>query len=214
MLLKSLGMGELPQNSLLLIEEDLGEIKSTFLQLLVLDCLKKGQKALYISTRRSEEDILEEMGLSGSTAKVETKNLTIKGNFKGRESFVEICNSLSAEKDVKSADICVVDTFSSIYMEENLRNLNTDLNLLLNTGRKCSITFILASDIGVLQEREERFLRSMTDGVIQFRTEYLAGKVNRYINIPKMKGVPPLDRVIPYKMKEGNIAPDMRERIG
>ena len=73
MLLKSLGLGELPKNSLLLIEEDLGEIKSTFLQLLVLDSLKNGQKALYISTRRSAEDILEEIELIGSTAKPEMK---------------------------------------------------------------------------------------------------------------------------------------------
>jgi len=214
MLLKSLGLGELPKNSLLLIEEDLGEIKSTFLQLLVLDSLKKGQKVQYISTRRPAEDILENIGFLGPAAGIDIKNLTIQGDFKSRESFIEICNSFLAQKDVKPVDVCIVDTFSALYIEENVQNLNTDINLLLKTSRKCSIIFLLASDIGVLQERQERFLRSMTDGIVQFRTEYLTGKVNRFISIPKMKGVPPIDRLIPYKIKEGTIAPDTRERIG
>lgn len=215
MLLKSLGLGELPKNSLLLIEEDIGEIKSTFLQLLVLNSLKKGQKTLYISTRRPAEDILEEIKLLGpAAAGTDMKNLTIQGDFKSKESLVEICNSFLAQKEVKPADICVVDTFSALYIEENMQNLNTDINLLLKTCRRCNITFLLASDIGVLQERQEHFLRTMTDGIIQFRTEYLAGKVNRFISIPKMKGIPPIDRLIPYKIKEGTIAPDTRERIG
>jgi KaiC/GvpD/RAD55 family RecA-like ATPase len=215
MLLKSLGLGELPENSLLLVEEDLGGTKSTFLQLFVLDSLRKGKKAFYISTRRSAEDILEEIEFIGSKGREEIKDLTILGDFKGRESLVEICNSFLAQKDVKHVDICVVDTFSSLFMEESMQNLNADLNLLLNTCRKCNITFLLASDMGILQEREERFLRSVTDGIIQFRTEYLGGgKISRFISIPKMRGVPPIDRVIPYKIKEGSIAPDVRERVG
>jgi KaiC/GvpD/RAD55 family RecA-like ATPase len=214
MLLKSLGIGGLPKNSLLLIEEELGEIKSTFLQLLVLDSLKNGKTAMYISTKRSPEDILEEIELTELKAGTEMKNLTIKGDFKGRESLIEICNSFSSQKDVKPVDICVLDTFSSIFMEESLYNLNTDLNLLLNTCRKCNIIFLLGSDMGVLQERHERFLRSMTDGIIQFRTEYLARKVSRFINIPKMRGVPPIDRLIPFTIKDGAIVPDVRERVG
>ena len=99
-------------------------------------------------------------------------------------------------------------------MEEDLHCLINDLKMLLKTSRKCNITFYLASDMGVLQEREEHILRSMVDGVIQFRTEYPAGKVNRFINIPKMRGVSPTERLIPYKIKEGTIAPDTRERVG
>ena len=214
MLLKSLGLGELPKNSLLLVEEDLGGIKSTFLQLLVLDSLKKGQKALYISTRGSKEDILEEIELKGSRSGAEMKNLTIQGDFNSRESLIEICNTLSAQSDARPLDICVVDTFSFLFMEESLHDLTNDLKLLLKTSRKCHITLYLASDMGVLEEREERVLRSMTDGIIQFRTEYPGGKVNRFINIPKMRGVPPIEKLIPYKIKEGTIAPDTRERVG
>jgi KaiC/GvpD/RAD55 family RecA-like ATPase len=214
MLLKSIGLDELPRNSLLLIEEDLGGIKSTFLQQLVLDFLRSGKKATYISTRRSAEDILEEIGLIGSKAGIEMNNLTIQGDLKNKESLLEICNSFSTQKNGEHVDICVVDTFSSLFMEESLQSLNTDLNLLMKTGRKLNITFLLASDMGVLQERQERLLRSMTDGIIQFRTDYLAGKVNRSINIPKMRGSSPTDRLIPFKIKDGIISPDTRERVG
>jgi KaiC/GvpD/RAD55 family RecA-like ATPase len=214
MLLKSIGLAELPRNSLLLIEEDLGGAKSTFLQQIVLDFLKSGKRALYISTRRSAEDILEEIEHIRSKAGTEINNLTVKGDLRSKESLLEICNSFSTQENGEHVDICVVDTFSSLFMEESLQNLNTDLNLLQNIGRKLNITFLLASDMGVLQERNERFLRSMTDGIIQFRTEYLAGKVNRTINVPKMKGYPPLDRLIPFKIKDGIISPDIRERVG
>lgn len=215
MFLRSIGLEELPKNSVLLIEEDLGGIKSTFLQLLVLDYLKNGKKVIYISSRRSEEDILEEIELTGHGLDNEKKDLTIIGNLKNRESLAEICNAVSlTPADVKTIDICVVDTFSSLSMGESLSNLDADLNLLLNTGRNCKITFFLASDMGVLGEREERYLRSMVDGIIQFRTEYLGGKVNRYINIPKMRGFPPLDKMIPFRISEGDIVADTRERIG
>ncbi|AAM06472.1 TPA: hypothetical protein HA338_17115 [Methanosarcina acetivorans] len=213
MLLKSLGLGELPDNSLLLVEEDLGETKSIFLQRLVLDYLKKGQKVLYISTKRSAEEILEEIGFIGSKGE-EIEELTVHGDLESRESLVEICNSLSAQGDAGPVNICVVDTFSFLFMEESLHDLINDLKLLLKTSRKCNITFYLASDMGVLQGREEHILRSMVDGIIQFRTEYPAGKVNRFINIPKMKRVPPIERLIPYKIKEGTISPDTRERVG
>jgi len=215
MLLRSIGLGEFPKNSVLLIEEDLGGIKTIFLQLLVLDSLKNGKRVMYISTRRSEEDILEEIELVGYRVKREIKDLTILGDFKNRESLVEICNALSsAPTDARHVDICVVDTFSTLFMEESLSNLSADMNLLLNTARKCNISFFLATDMGILKEREERFLRSMTDGIIQFRTEYVGGKINRFINIPKMKGVPPHNKMIPFKINEGGIVADTRERIG
>jgi KaiC/GvpD/RAD55 family RecA-like ATPase len=214
MLLKSIGLDELPRNSLLLIEEDLGGIKSTFLQQLVLDFLRSGKKAMYISTRRSTEDILEEIELIGSKSGIEMNNLMIQGDLRSKESFLEICNSFSTKKNGEHVDICVVDTFSSLFMEESLHILNTDMNLLLKTGRKFNVTFLLASDMGVLQERQERLLRSMTDGIIQFRTDYLAGKVNRSINVPKMRGFSPSDRLIPFKIKDGIISPDTRERVG
>ena len=88
MLLKSLGLGALPENSLLLVEEDLGGTKSLFLQRLVLDSLKKGQKALYISTRCPAEEILEEIG-AGSIAGEEMQ-VTVHGDLGNRESLVEI----------------------------------------------------------------------------------------------------------------------------
>jgi KaiC/GvpD/RAD55 family RecA-like ATPase len=54
----------------------------------------------------------------------------------------------------------------------------------------------------------------MVDGVIQFRTEYIAGKINRYINIPKMKGSIPLNKMIAYNVTSQGITMDMRERVG
>ncbi len=220
MLLKSIGLKEIPENSVLLIEEDLGGIKSIFLQLFGLDSLKNGKKVLYISTRRSKEDIIKEIEIAAFKMGKDLENLTILGDFKSRESLIEICkrNGLNQEQSslntIKDADICIIDTFSALFLEESIRTIASDLETLLKISRSSNVLFLLASDTGILREREERFVRSMVDGIIQFKTETGGGKINRYISIPKMKGTPPPNKMIPFKVSETGIAADTRERVG
>ena len=50
MVLTSFGLKNVPANVVLLVEEDIGDIKSIFFQKITSDALKTGKKVHYIST--------------------------------------------------------------------------------------------------------------------------------------------------------------------
>jgi KaiC/GvpD/RAD55 family RecA-like ATPase len=223
MVLTDIGLKQIPGNEVLLIEEDLGSIKSVFVQRIGFDAIKEGRKVLYISTKRSKEDVLEQMSVSGLNGNSE--RFAILGDFKDRIALLDMCH-----KDLKSRhlyhlidpslqnisemDICIVDTFSSLFIEEDVHTMVDALISLVNISRDSGTAFLLASDMGILSDRVERVMRSMVDGIIQFRTEYSGGKVNRFINIPKMKGTLPLRKMVPFNVTGEGITIDTRERIG
>ncbi len=223
MVLTDIGLKQIPGNEVLLVEEDLGSIKSTFVQRIGFDAIKDGRKVLYISTKRSREDVLEQMSVSGLNGNSE--RFAILGDFKDRIALLDMCNGDMKRRhmyhlidpslqNISGMDICIVDTFSSLFIEEDVHTMVDALNSLVNISRDSGTAFLLASDMGILSDRVERVMRSMVDGIIQFRTEYSGGKVNRFINIPKMKGTLPLSKMVPFNVTGDGITIDTRERIG
>ena len=224
MVLTSLGLKEIPENVVLLVEEDLGSIKSTFVQKIGFDAIKNDKKVLYISTKRSRKDVLEQMSISGLDGNSE--RFAILGDFKDRIALLDMCHVDELKRrhlyhlidpslqNISEVDICIVDTFSSLFIEEDVHTMVDALNSMVSLSRDSSTVFLLASDMSILSDRVERIMRSMVDGIIQFRTEYSGGKVNRFINIPKMKGVLPLSKMVPFNVTGDGITIDTRERIG
>jgi KaiC/GvpD/RAD55 family RecA-like ATPase len=216
MVLTSIGLEEIPQKSVLLIEEDLGSIKSVFIQRVGFDAIEAGKKVLYISTKRSRDDVLDQMsmfGLDGSS-----DGCTILGDFKDRTALLDMCYEDALKHpslpDISEMDLCIVDTFTSLFIDEETRILVGALNSLVDASRYSETTFLLAADTGILTDRSERIMRSIVDGIIQFRTTYTGDKINRFINIPKLKGVPPIVKMIPFYITGDGISIDTRERVG
>jgi len=224
MFLTSIGLEEIPQKSVLLIEEDLGSIKSVFIQRVGFDAIATGKKVLYISTKRSRDDVLDQMsmfGLNGSS-----DGFTILGDFKDRTALLDMCREDALKhknpyhlidpslRNISEMDLCIVDTFTSLFIDEEARILVDALNSMVDVSRYSGTTFLLAADMGILEERAEQIMRSMVDGVIQFRTTYTGDKINRFINIPKLKGVPPMVKMIPFYITGDGISIDTRERVG
>ncbi len=223
MLLAGIGLKEVPRNAVLLVEEDLGSIKSTFVQEIGFDALNNNKKVLYISTKRSKEDVIDQMALPGLDGNRE--GLAILGDFTDKIALMDLLHEKETAtqmyhiidpslNNIFEMDICIMDTFSSLFIEENEHALIETITSLINISRSKNTTFILANDTGILDERAERIMRSMVDGLIQFKTEYMGGKINRYINIPKMKGLLPLNRMVAYNVTKDGIKMDTRERVG
>ncbi len=224
MVLTSFGLKNVPPNVVLLVEEDIGDIKSIFFQKIASDALKSGKKVHYISTRDSKIAISEQLKKYGINEKAD--NFTVLGNFVDPITLLDICHrrknlctKIYAGTDyslhnVADADVCIIDMFSSLFIHEDVDVLTEALNSLMNISREANITFLLSADMGILPERSEKIVRSMVDGIIQFRTEYLGGKINRFINIPKMKGSIPMNKMIAYNVTSQGIMMDNRERVG
>ncbi len=224
MVLTSFGLKNVPSNVVLLVEEDIGDIKSVFFRKITSDALAIGKKVHYISTRSSEEDIAEELANFGIPDRQE--NITIIGHFSNPIALLDMCyrrtklctriygDDADPLHNIVNADVCVIDMFSSLFIHEDIEVISEAIESLIDISREADITFLLSADTGILPERAEKIIRSMVDGIIQFRTEYTGGKINRYINIPKMKGSLPLNKMIAYNVTRQGITMDMRERVG
>ena len=72
-------------------------------------------------------------------------------------------------------------------------------------------TVMILLDAGVLDERIERAMKAVVDGVIEFRLEYQKDKLYRTIVIPKFRKV--IDEIIPFTINESGIVVDTRKRV-
>jgi KaiC/GvpD/RAD55 family RecA-like ATPase len=223
MVLTNFGLSDVPPHVVLLVEEDIGDTKTIFFRNIASGALKNGKTVFYITTKSSDNDIREQLasaGLNGSMDK-----LIVMGNFTDPVVLLDLCykrrnlynlfghNSFPL-CNMTDMDICIIDSFSSLFIHEELQSLTHALNALINLSRETNATFVLASDTGILSERAEKVVRSMVDGIIQFRTEYSADKISRYINIPKMKASIPPRKMMAYNITGQGIMVDNRERVG
>ena len=199
-MLSKIGLKELPEKSVLLIEEDLGCIKHIFVQKIGFEAVKTGKRVVYI-TPKLKEDVNRQMSTYYGLKQLE--NFEIIENFRDRGSLLDVC----------SGDVCIIDPFTSLFIDSDIDELINTLNSFMASSRKDNRIFLLTSDMGVIPGRAERIMRSLVDGVIQLLVAYSGDRINRFINIPKLNGTQPLDRMIPFTVGEEGIAIDTRERI-
>jgi KaiC/GvpD/RAD55 family RecA-like ATPase len=200
-MLSKIGLKEIPERSVLLIEEDLGSIKHIFVQRIGFEAVKTGKCVVYI-TPKLKEDVNRQMSVYRYGLK-HSGNFEIIENFRDRDSLSDVCDG----------DISIIDPFTYLFVDSDINELINTLNSFIASSRKDDRIFLLTSDMGVIPGRAERIMRSLVDGVIQFLVVYSGDRINRFINIPKLNGTQPLDSMIPFTVGEEGIAIDTRERI-
>ncbi len=198
------GLEMVPENSVLCIEERNGNIKSIYALYVASERARAGTPVSYL-TLQTKEDIIRKM-----------EQLRIPGS--DLLSIVEI-QPAQAKREVLSfinrpgAPLIIIDSFSIFFAEDSFSDLSALLSGLISTSRK-GRTFLLLLDSGILPEREENLVRAMTDGIIEFTIVPEGDKLKHYINIPKMRGAYPRDKMLPYTVNEEGLLIDTRERHG
>jgi hypothetical protein len=195
------GVQEYPDNSVILIEEETGLIKSIYAQYIAASAKKP---VCYITTR-TRDDILRQMALL---------RLPHVDQIEIREMHETepgpMCDLLTT---LTPAGLVVVDPFSTYFMESPLHEFLQIVNRLVAASRN-GHTFFLLDDIGVLPDRHEQLLRAMADGVIRVTAMNEGDKIRRYLNILKMQGTQPLDKMLPFTITDEGFLIDTRERHG
>jgi len=157
MALRSLDLSEIPEKSVILIEEDVGSVERIFLHRIVFDSLKARKKVLYLSTHNSKEDIINEMSAYSffDSKLVDSKNIKIEGYFNNLAQISEMSPGF---------DVCIVDPFSFQIMHKDNSYVIDFLSALKKLSRKKDMIFFLSMDHGVSERRTENIVRSIVDG--------------------------------------------------
>jgi KaiC/GvpD/RAD55 family RecA-like ATPase len=198
------GLEIIPDNSVLCIEEKTGNIKTIYALYVAAEQARRSVNVTYL-TLQSREDILRIM----TRLRIPRSDLIRIIELPPDQARHEILTRIQ-EPDTP---IIIIDPFAVFFAEESFSNLNNMLYNLTAASRK-GTTFLLLLDIGVLPERQENLVRTMADGVIQFVIIPEGDKIKNYINIPKMRGAFPRDKMLPFTVNEEGLLIDTRERHG
>ena len=206
MTLMSLDLSEIPEKSIILVEEDIGSVERVFLHRIVFDSLRAGKKVLYLSVNSDREDVLREMGSYSffDSSLIDQKNMRIEGYFNNLAQITEISPGF---------DVCIVDPFSFLIMNKDITYVTDFITSLKKLSRKGDMRFFLSMDHGISEERTENIVRSIVDGVIQFKEMVVGRRIERYIYIPKLKGRTPLEEMTPIIVTGEGIVIDTRQTI-
>ncbi|HDH41332.1 MAG TPA: hypothetical protein ENG12_02860 [Candidatus Altiarchaeales archaeon] len=206
MALVSLGLSEIPEKSIILVEEDIGSVERIFLSHIVFDSLRADKKVLYLSVNSSREDILDEIGSYSffDLDLVDQKDMRVEGYFSNLAQITELSPGF---------DVCIVDPFSFLIMHKDNSYVIDFLSALKKLSRKKDMIFFLSMDHGVSERRTENIVRSIVDGIIQFKEIIVGRRIERYVYIPKLKGRIPLKEMTPIIVTEEGIVIDTRQTI-
>lgn len=206
MALKSLNLHEIPEKSVILLQENVNSIERIFLYHVVFEALNAGKKVLYLSVNRDSNDVLSEMSAYSffDSSLLKDDKITIKEYFNNITEITEISPEF---------DICIVDPFSLLTVNKDHHYITDFIVSLKKLSRKEDIIFFLSIDNSISDERTENIMMSIVDGIIQFKETTIGRRVERYIHIPKLKGRIPMNEVIPLIIKEDGISVDTRQTI-
>lgn len=193
------GVSGFPPLSLILAEEETGCMKEVFaLQIACLEA-EKGKSVHYI-TPLPGEDIRHQIEVYHFTC---SDRIRISGGIESRNEIIDLCGG----------ELTIIDHFSLYFCDAGTSEIIDMLKALQKVSRG-GTTVLLASDTGILPDASDRLIQAMADGVLRFFATVEAGKVKRFIDIPKMKGEIPPDKLIPFDITAEGITVDTRERHG
>jgi KaiC/GvpD/RAD55 family RecA-like ATPase len=189
----------LPRGSLVLVEGDIGLIHRVYGLKIASDSARQGRPVMYV-TPESREGIEDLMRLF----KVQVPgSLEVLGDTRGDPR---------AACAAGTGCLCI-DPVSYYWAEARTAGFREVLEDFVKRSRE-GTTVVLVSDTGVLEPACERLMRSLADGIIQIQTQFEGVRIKRYLYIPKMKGMVPVDRMVPFTVTEEGIQIDPRERHG
>lgn len=198
------GLDMVPENSVLCVEEMSGNIKSIYAVYVASERARTGTHVKYL-TLQTREDVHHKMTQLRIPSSDLLEIVEIQPAFAKQEVLTFI--------NEPNAPLIVIDPFSVFFAEDSFADLSTLLFSIITTSRK-GTTYLLLVDTGVLPERQENLVRAMADGIIEFTIIQEGDKLKHYINIPKMRGAFPRDKMLPFTVNAEGLLIDTRERHG
>lgn len=198
--LTRIALDEFPENSLILVDEDTGDIKRLIVQMLVSDALLRGNKVVYV-TPRMKTDVLHELA---GYAEDKLEHLEVIERTRDPAKLVDLCKG----------DVCVIENMPLFFVDALDRELVHVMNGLVHSARDGERMILMTADKGILPEKQQKIIRAMSDGVIDLITVFVENRISRYLFIQKMRGSAPMSTMLPYSVDGSGkkVYIDTRER--
>jgi archaellum biogenesis ATPase FlaH len=198
--LTRVALDEFLPGSLLLIEEDTGDIKRVFVQMLAAEALGQGKRVTYI-TPRMKSDIVKEMSAYAGTG---IDHLDVIERTRDHSRLGDLC----------SGDISIIESFPLFFLDAVDREVLSVMTVLSHASRKGNKIILLTIDTGILPEKQQNMVRSVADGDIHLTMTFMENRISRYLLVHKLRGHAPEEKMIPFSIDDTgrNIYVDTRER--
>lgn len=200
------GMGDLPAKSVILIEEETGAVKSMYALFLASESAAEGLKVRYITSRPPEEVNREMEYLHLPKKAIESVTIEEVPQTTLKETLASVTSR-------SGFSLVIVDQFSLSFLAASPDEVREAMSCLSKAAQS-GVIFLLLIDRGLLTGRHERLMEAMADGVIQITTVPEGDKLKRFLNIPKLKGMGLLDKMLPFTVTDEGFLIDTRERHG
>ena len=200
MSLSRVALSEMPANSLLLIEEDTGDIKRIFVQMIAVEAMAASKRITYI-TPRMKTDIVREIEAYKQNG---LENLEMIERIRDPAKLIDLCNG----------DVCIIENLPLFFVDAVDREVVNVMNGLIHLCRGSNKLILLTADKGILATKHHKIVESMADGVIEFTVGFNEQQINRYIYVHKLKDKAPSNKLVPYSIDDTGkkINVDTRER--
>ena len=198
------GLEMVPENSVLCIEERNGNIKSIYALYVASERARAGTPVTFL-TLQTKEDVLRRM----EQLRIPGSDLLTIVEIRPVQAKNEVLTFVNGPGD----PLIIIESFAIFFAGDSFSDLSSLLFGLISNSRT-GRTFLLLVDSGILPEREENLVRAIADGIIEFTIVPEGDKLKHYINIPKMRGAYPRDKMLPYTVNEEGLLIDTRERHG
>jgi len=198
------GLDMVPAESVICFEENLGNIKTLYALYVASGLASEGKIVNYV-TLQSRENTLGQMKRLKMPVS-ESLHITVISADHAREEVLS-CISMA------DATLVIIDPFSVFFAEDSVKDILKTMTDLIKKSRSGTTVLVLL-DPGIMGSSQDHLVRAMSDGVIQFVIVPEGDKLKNYINIPKMRGSFPRDKMLPFTLSEEGIMIDTRERHG
>jgi len=198
------GLDIIPDKSVICIAENTGNIKSLFASMVSSEKAKRGIAVNYL-TLRNRDEIYRQIEQLRLKAPEKLHVITLSPENSAQDIISHIYEP--------NIPLIIIEAFSVFFAEYSFTDLYTLMFRMILASHN-GTTFLLLVDRGILPERHENLVRAMADGVIEFTIVPEGDKLKHYINISKMRGGFPWDKMLPFTVNEEGLLIDTRERHG
>jgi KaiC/GvpD/RAD55 family RecA-like ATPase len=198
------GLEIVPDDSVLCIEENNGNVKSIYALYIASERAREGKPVTYL-TLQSCDTVLKTMARLNMKPSDLIHIIELPPDRARQDVLTRV-----QEPD---CHLLIIDPFSVIFAEDSFLDLSIMLAGLVSASRK-GTTFLLLVDAGIMNKRQENLVRAMSDGVIQFVVVPEGDKLKYYISTPKMRGAFPQEKMLPFTISNEGLLIDTRERHG